>query len=355
MRFLPKPILAALALATSLLAAERPNIVFIFTDDHATEAISAYGDRYDEVAPTPQIDRIAAGGMLFERSYCGNSICGPSRATILTGKHTHVNGYMDNNSSRFDGTQPTFPKMLRNAGYETAVIGKWHLVSEPTGFDHWEILPGQGHYYNPDFIQMDGSKKRFEGYVTDIVTDKSLAWLEGREDKSKPFMLMCQQKAPHRNWGPAPRHYGIFDGVTIPEPDSLFDDYSNRVGALKKQAMSIANDFNWSHDMLLPGKPLDPRFETRMGNDEYKRMSPDQKKAFDDAYRGENEKLFAALPEMDDRELTAWKYQRYMKNYLSCIRAVDENIGRVLDYLDENDLAKNTIVIYSSRPGLLPR
>ena len=346
-----KHLFPVLALTMALPAAERPNIVFIFSDDHALEAISAYGDRYDKVAPTPNIDRIANEGNLFKRSYCGNAICGPSRATILTGKHTHVNGFMDNNYSRFDGTQQTFPKLLQDAGYETAIIGKWHLVSNPTGFNYWEILPGQGHYYNPDFIQMDGTKKRTEGYVTDIVVDKSLAWLEGRKDKSKPFILMCQQKAPHRNWVPAPRHYDLFKGMDLPEPKSLFDDYANRSKTLEEQAMQISKDFNWSHDMLLPEPAKDSRFETRMKNAELGRMTPEQKKAFEDAYREENEKLFAALPDMSDEELTRWKYQRYIKNYLACIKAVDENVGRVLDYLDENGLAENTIVIYSSDQG----
>jgi arylsulfatase A-like enzyme/lysophospholipase L1-like esterase len=341
-----------LSACAALTAAERPNIVFIFTDDHALQAISAYGSRYAEMAPTPNIDRIAKEGMLFERSYCGNSICGPSRATILTGKHSHLNGFVDNNFSRFDGNQPTFPKMLQKAGYETAVIGKWHLVSNPTGFDHWEVLPGQGSYYNPDFIQMDGSKKRFDGYVTDIITDKSLDWLKNRKDKSKPFVLMTQHKAPHRNWLPAERHYKLFDGTDLPEPETLFDDYKNRVGAVAKQEMSIAKDFSWSHDMLLHGKAADPRFPKQdWGNHEYGRMSPEQKKTFDAAYAEENAAFLAALPTMSDEELTRWKYQRYIKNYLRCIRGVDENIGRLLEYLEESGLAENTIVIYSSDQG----
>jgi len=333
-------------------AAERPNIVFIFTDDHALEAISAYGTRFNKISPTPNIDRIAKEGMLFERSYCGNSICGPSRASILTGKHSHMNGFMDNNFSRFDGNQTTFPKILQKSGYETAVIGKWHLISNPTGFDYWEVLPDQGSYYNPDFIQMDGSKKRFEGYVTDLVVDKSLDWLKNRKDKSKPFVLMTQQKAPHRNWVPAERHMNLFDGIDIPEPESLFDDYKNRVDAVAKQKMSIAKDFHWSHDMLLPGRATDPRFVDNLNNNEYSRMNDTQKKAFDDAYGDENAAFLESLKkDMSDEELTRWKYQRYIKNYLRCIRGVDENIGRLLEYLDESGLAKNTIVIYASDQG----
>ncbi len=352
MKFLRNLISGAFALCATASAAEKPNIVFIFSDDHATQSISAYGGRFDEVAPTKNIDRIANEGMLFRNSFCGNSICGRSRATILTGKHSHVNGFMDNNYSRFDGSQRTFPKLMQDAGYETAMIGKWHLISDPTGFDHWEILPGQGHYYNPDFIQMDGSRKRFTGYVTDIITDKSLDWLKNRKDGSKPFVLMCQQKAPHRNWSPAERHYDLFEDQDLPEPDTLFDDYSGRVDALKKQAMSIAGHFNWGHDMLIHGEPTDPRFGNEIGNQEYARMTPEQKKDFDAAYGPKNEELKEKLAAgMSDEELTKWKYQRYIKNYLRCIRAVDENIGRVLDYLDENGLAENTIVIYSSDQG----
>jgi arylsulfatase A-like enzyme len=334
-------------------AADRPNIVFLFSDDHALESISAYGGRFKDVAPTPNIDRLATQGAIFERSYCANSICGPSRACILTGKHSHKNGFIDNENCTFDGNQPTFPKYLQKAGFQTAIIGKWHLISNPTGFDHWEILPGQGSYYNPDFIQMDGSKKRAEGYVTDIVTDKALDWLKNGRDKEKPFVLMCQHKAPHRNWVPAPRHYHLFDGKTLPEPPTLFDDYSGRSKVLTQQEMSIANHFYWGWDMLLHGEPTDPRFMPGLANEEYKRMTPAQKTAFDQAYEPENKQLLADLAagKLDDTALTKWKYQRYIKDYLRCVRALDENIGRVLDYLDESGLSKNTIVIYSSDQG----
>ncbi len=334
-------------------AAERPNILFIFSDDHALQAISAYGGRFKDIAPTPNIDRLARQGAVFERSYCANSICGPSRASVLTGKHSHINGFTDNNNSSFNGAQPTFPKYLQQAGYQTAVIGKWHLVSEPTGFDHWEVLPGQGSYYNPDFLQMDGSSKRIEGYVTDIITDKTLDWLKNQRDKDKPFVLMSQHKAPHRNWVPAERHYKLFDGIDMPEPETLFDDHANRSEALKKQQMSLARDFWWENDLLLPGKSTDPRFRNGIVNSEFKRMTPLQTAAFQKAYGAENQKLIDDLEagKLSDEDATRWKYQRYIRNYLRCIRAVDENIGRLLDYLDESGLAKNTIVIYSSDQG----
>lgn len=331
----------------------RPNIVFIFSDDHAQAAISAYGSHLKNAAPTPNIDRIADEGAIFERSYCANSICGPSRACILTGKHSHKNGFTDNEACVFDGDQPTFPKYLQKAGYQTALIGKWHLVSQPQGFDYWEVFPGQGFYTNPDFIQMDGSTKHMEGYCTDLVTDKALHWLKNGRDQGKPFLLMCQNKAPHRNWIPAQRHYDLFKDVEIPEPDTLFDNYEGRSPAVARQKMTIAKDFTWGHDMLLHGKPADPRFLGGMENGEYQRMTPEQKEAFDKAYAKENEKLMADLAagKMDDTAVIRWKYQRYIKNYLRCIKAVDENVGRVLDYLDQSGLTENTIVIYSADQG----
>jgi arylsulfatase len=331
--------------------AKQPNILFLFSDDHALQAISAYGGRFKDIAPTPNLDRIAKAGAIFERSYCANSICGPSRACILTGKHSIKNGFIDN-SSCFNGEQPTFPKYLQKAGYQTAIIGKWHLVSNPTGFDYWEVLPSQGSYWNPDFIQMDGKQKRFEGYVTDLIADKTLDWLKNRRDKDKPFLLMSQHKAPHRNWFPPARHFDLFKGRDLPEPETLFDDYANRSVALKKQKMSINKDFFWGWDMLLHGKPADPRFADGLANNEYTRMNVGQKAAFDKAYGEENNLLVERLAKgMSDEEVIRWKYQRYIKDYLRCIRSLDENIGRVLDYLAESGLAENTIVIYSSDQG----
>ncbi len=336
-----------------LSAAEKPNIVFLFSDDHALAAISAYGSHLKDAAPTPNLDRIAKEGALFRRSYCTNSICGPSRASILTGKHSHKNGFLDNEMCEFDGSQATFPKGLQAVGYETAIVGKWHLASKPTGFDYWEILPGQGSYYNPDFVQMDGTSKRFEGYCTDIVTDKALEWLKTKRSKDKPFLLMCQHKAPHRNWMPAARHYGLFKDADLPEPATLFDNYEGRSKLVAGQQMSVAEDFHWGHDLLLHGKPVDPRFLGGIPNGEYQRMTEAQKAEFDAAYGPENEKFIADLKagKLDDVALTKWKYQRYIKNYLRCVRAVDENVGRVLAYLDEAGLSENTIVIYSSDQG----
>ncbi len=342
----------ALAFQTSAGAEnDRPNIVFIFSDDHATEAISAYsGGRLNH---TPNIDRLAEEGMLFENSFCANSICGPSRACILTGKHSHVNGFLSNENARFDGSQMTFPKLLQKAGYQTAMIGKWHLVSDPTGFDKWEVLPGQGSYYNPDFIQMDGSRKRRPGYCSDIITDLSLDWLEER-DPDKPFMLMCQHKAPHRNWSPPARHLKLFDGQDLPVPDTLFDRYENRSKLLKEHRMGIDEHMYWGHDMKFHGKNQFPEaFSTGIANAEYRRMTPQQKARWDAAYEPKNQALIEALKagKMSKEEVVRWKYQRYIKDYLRTIQAMDDGIGRLLDYLDATGLASNTIVIYSSDQG----
>lgn len=327
---------------------EQPNIVFIFSDDHATQAIGAYGSRINE---TPNIDRIAREGGVFFNSFCANSICGPSRACILTGKHSHLNGFL-RNGNRFDSTQLTFPPLMKQAGYQTAMIGKWHLSSDPVGFDYWEILPGQGSYYNPDFIQMDGKKERFEGYCTDLITDKAVNWLN-RRDKNKPFLLMCQHKAPHRNWSPAARHFDLFPN-DVPEPDTLMDDYAGRTSLLKENEMSLRDHFHWGHDMKFKGENQFPEsFAGQHANGEYRRMTEAQKKTWDAKYEPENQAFIKKMKagELSADEVLRWKYQRYIKDYLKCIAAVDDSVGAVLKYLDDNDLAKNTIVIYSSDQG----
>ena len=328
----------------------RPNILFIFSDDHATQAIGAYGSRINQ---TPNLDRIANEGAVFRNSFCANSICGPSRACILTGKHSHVNGFLRNGNS-FDGSQTTFPKLMQRAGYQTAVIGKWHLSTDPAGFDHWEVLPGQGSYYNPDFIRMDRSRGRYQGYCTDIITDLTLDWLKQTRDPDKPFIMMCQHKAPHRNWAPAPRHFSLFSNEDVPEPATLFDDYSGRSALLKQNEMSIRDHFYWAHDMKFHGDVLFPKyFSTKFRNGEYARMTDSQKAVWDDQYEPENAAFIQQMNagELSDSQIVSWKYQRYIKDYLRCIQAVDDGVGRLLNYLDETGLAKKTIVIYSSDQG----
>lgn len=339
----------------SAAAAERPNILFIFSDDHAVNAISAYGGRLAKVAPTPNIDRLAREGALCLNSFCANSICGPSRATILTGKHSHKNGFMRNTGRGFDQSQWTVAKALQQGGYNTAVIGKWHLKSRPVGFNHWEILPGQGNYYNPVFIQMNGKGERFEGYATDLTTDKAIAWLDGR-NPSQPFFLMCQHKAPHRTFAPALRHLAAFDDVEIPEPDNLFDNYADRSPTLARNEMEIDRHFDWAYDAKVRqderGDVKLPKPD-RYGTPEYNRMTDDQKKTWDAHFGPRNQQFLRDFRagKLSHRDIVRWKYRRYMRNYLGTVKAVDDSVGRLLNYLDENGLSENTIVIYSSDQG----
>jgi arylsulfatase A-like enzyme len=309
---------------------EHPNIVFIMTDDHAAQAIGAYGSR---VNTTPQIDRIAAEGMRFANCFCTNSICAPSRAVILTGKYSHLNGVRDNTLS-FDGTQTTFPKLLRDAGYQTAMVGKWHLKSPPTGFDYWHVLPGQGHYYNPDMIEM-GEEKQHQGYVTDIVTDIALEFIQSRRDPDKPFLLMLHHKAPHRNWQPAERHLTIFDDTIFPEPETLFDDYATRSAAAREQEMTLRDHMRLEYDLKMGDPPA--------------RLNDQQRAAWEAAYGPKREAFERDSPQGED--LVRWKYKRYMEDYLGCIASVDESVGRVLDYLDRSGLAETTLVVYTSDQG----
>ncbi len=335
--------LVYIIVSLSLIGKERPNIVFIFTDDHATQAISAYGGILAEVAPTPNLDRIANEGMLFNRCLVTNSICGPSRATILTGKYSHLNGFMTNETTEFDGAQQTFPKILRQQGYQTAVIGKWHLGSEPTGFDYWDVLLAQGFYYNPDFRTPAGVNRE-AGYVTEIVTGKAINWLQTR-DQSKPFMLMMQHKAPHREWSPAPKYLNAFDGVTMPEPDTLFDDYAGRGTAAKNQDMTIRVTMELGKDLKI--REYDKKGELAQRLDG--RMTPEQLAAWNAAYEPRNKAVLEEKPA--GKDLVRWKYQRYIKDYLRCIKSVDDSVGELLQYLDDNGLSGNTVVIYSSDQG----
>lgn len=286
---------------------KRPNILFIMSDDHAAHAISAYKSRINK---TPNIDRIANEGMIFDNCFCTNSICAPSRATIISGTHTHINGVTKLNIP-FDGRQPTFPKILSEGGYATAMIGKWHLGhggnSDPTGFDYWNVLPGQGEYFDPVMIEM-GEKKKLSGYVTDIITDLSINWLENR-DKTKPFMLMCHNKAPHRPWIPDKVHEDMYENEDIPEPETFNDNYENRSSAAKEAWMRVDKNLNF-YDV--------------------KQQEPTG---------------------LSDTQLKSWKYQRYIKDYLKCIASIDDNVGRILDYLEDNNLYEDTIVVYTSDQG----
>lgn len=310
-------------------SSDRPNILFIMSDDHAWQAISAYGSKVNK---TPNIDRIAKNGMKFNRALVTNSICGPSRATILTGKYSHLNGML-RHSNTFDGSQQTYPKILQKSGYQTAIIGKWHLKTDPTGFDYWNILIGQGQYYNSPTIE-NGERKKNVGYTTDFLTDYGIDWIKNKRDKSKPFLLMLHHKAPHRNWQPDEKHHNMFAGETIPEPDTLFDDYATRGTPAHKQRMSIANDLT-SEDLKLTSPPFN--------------LNKEQKSAWIKAYDKENKEFFKA--NLKGKNLIRWKYQRYMKDYLKCVASVDDNVGRVLDFLDKEGLTTNTLLVYTSDQG----
>jgi arylsulfatase A-like enzyme len=335
-------------------AEDRPNILFIFTDDHAPHAIGAYNGWLKDVAPTPNIDALAADGMLFEKSFCTNSICGPSRAVIQTGKHSHSNGFMNNGNS-FDWNQQTFPKLLQKAGYRTAIYGKSHLKGKPQGYDDWKVLPGQGLYYNPDFLTKDG-KITVEGYCTDIVTDMAVEWLkEGRTaGDDKPFMLMVQHKAPHRNWMPALRHLDMWADEDLPEPDTLFDKWEDNAPPARHQELEIDRHMDINYDLFVDltadfEEVASQKRQDKSAWQNLKRMTPEQTKAWRAAYGPRDEAFHAANLKGDD--LVRWKYQRYAKNYLRCIKGVDESVGRLRDTLKEMGLDKNTIVIYSSDQG----
>ncbi len=324
------------------------------SDDHAYQAISAYSDR---LIQTPNIDRIAQEGMLFSNASVTNSICAPSRAVILTGKHSHLNGKIDNNFP-FDTTQMTFPQLLQDAGYQTAMFGKLHFGNNPKGFDEFKILPGQGAYYNPDFITKKEGKITLTGYVTDLITDMTLNWLKTEREEEKPFFLMYLHKAPHREWLPALRHLPEYTKRTFPEPETLYDDYEGRGTAAKTAEMNILKHSFWAGDSKLypelvarlnleKGEKTINGFEREVG-----RLNPEQRAEWDKYYQPISDDFEARYKKgMDDRALMAWRYQRYMQDYLGCIAAVDEGVGQVLDYLKESGLDKNTIVVYTSDQG----
>ncbi len=333
---------------------QRPNIVFIMSDDHAYQAISAYDDR---LINTPNIDRIANEGMRFTNACVTNSICAPSRATILTGKHTHINGKIDNHTP-FDTTQVTFPQLFKKAGYQTAMFGKLHFGNSPKGVDEFMILPGQGHYINPDFITKNGDTT-ITGYVTDIITDLSIKWLDKQRDPDKPFMLAYLHKAPHRPWWPRPDKFREFSKKTFPLPETLFDNYENRGTAAKTAEMNLLTHMQYGHDSKIWPETIEamggvePKVEQLQASvyNEFNRGSEEQKSAYKVILDSINQDFKTRWPSMTDKEKMIWKYQRYMQDYLGSISSVDDNVGRFLDYLDESGLAENTIVVYTSDQG----
>ncbi len=332
----------------------RPNILFIMSDDHAYQAISAYSNHLIE---TPNIDRVAQEGMLFTNACVTNSICAPSRAVILTGKHSHLNGKIDNRFP-FDTSQITFPQIMQESGYQTAMFGKLHFGNSPKGFDQFRILPGQGTYYNPDFITKNEGRIRVEGYTTDLITDMTIEWLDEDRDAEKPFLLMYLHKAPHREWLPPERHYKEFINKTFPEPETLFDDYAGRGSAAKQAEMNLLDHMNWAGDSKIYPEVMDElgieetaAWDKKAFAREVGRQNPEQRAAWDAVYRPMNDAFKKNYPNMSREDLMRWRYQRYMQDYLGSIAAVDDGVGRVLDYLDENGLSENTIVVYTSDQG----
>ncbi len=324
----------------------RPNIIFIMSDDHAAQAISAYGHPLSEKAPTPNIDRIAKNGIRFKNAFCTNAICGPSRAVILTGKHSHVNGFRMN-GEQFNGNQATLPKFLKSKGYRTAVIGKWHLHGEPTGFDHWEIVNDQGNYYNPEFIKRQDTTI-IEGYVTDIITKKGLSWLKEQQKGEQPFFLMLHHKAPHRNWMPAPRHLNLYDSVTFPLPDSYFPRFVNQVAA-QEQQQTIYEDMYEGHDLKMSTGLGETTLAHNPWTTDFDRMTPEQRQQWDAAYLPKNDAMHRAG--LQGKELDRWKGQRYLQDYMATVASVDEGVGQLLDFLEATGMDENTLVVYTSDQG----
>ncbi len=345
---------ASLSSCTKKEAVGPPNIIFIMSDDHAYQAISSYSDR---LIQTPNIDRIATEGMLFTNACVTNSICAPSRAVILSGKHSHLNGKIDN-IFPFDTSQITFPQLLQQSGYQTAMFGKLHFGNNPKGFDQFKILPGQGWYYNPEFITKFDGRDTIEGYTTDIITDMSVDWLKKERKADQPFLLMYLHKAPHREWLPAKRHYTEYLNKQFPEPETLFDNYEGRGRAARESEMNLLTHMNWAGDSKIPPEVMDElgiaetahwdkgAYERTVG-----RLTHKQRDEWDEAYGPMIDKFKHDYPNMSNTDLMKWRYQRYMQDYLGSIAAVDEGVGEVLDYLDESGLAENTIVVYTSDQG----
>ncbi len=344
---------------TSRSDSEDMNIIFIMCDDHSYQTISAYDKRYMK---TPAIDRLSEEGYRFTNSFVANSLSGPSRACLLTGKHSHANGFTHNESGAFDGSQTTFPKILQKNGYETAIIGKWHLMSEPTGFDHWDILIGQGDYYQPTFI-CNGDTLMRPGYVTDVITEEAIGWLKEKRNKDKPFCMLVHHKAPHRSWMPDTKELGSYDNVEFPVPETFYDDHSGRPAAML-QEMSIAEDMNVVYDLKMCDAEAEirdsqgfwrwtgPMYRGGTGEGEQLRpgrMSHEQQKAWNNYYDPIIEEFKKAG--LQGKDLAEWKFQRYMKDYCSVINSVDRSVARIYEYLEQEGMLGNTMIVYTSDQG----
>ncbi len=334
-------------------ATQRPNIVYIMCDDHAFQCISAYGSPISKLAPTPNIDRIAERGMRFDRAFVENSLSTPSRACLMTGLYSNQNGQRQLGEG-IDTTRTFFTEQLQQAGYQTAVVGKWHMGCDPKGFDYYHIYNDQGQYYNPQYRGTDTDGKYIveEGYSTDLTTDHALSFIEHR-DASKPFCLLLHHKAPHRNWLANTKYFGMYDNVTFPLPETFYDDYETRGSAVRTQKMSVTKDMRWEQDFKVP-EMLDTANADSWDSylslmNEVNRMNPEQRIAWGKYYFPRNRRLLEAR--LTGKELDEWKYQNYIRDYMSVIKSVDESVGRVLDYLDSHGLTDNTIIVYTSDQG----
>lgn len=334
-------------------ATQRPNIVYIMCDDHAFQCISAYGSPISKLAPTPNIDRIAERGMRFDRAFVENSLSTPSRACLMTGLYSNQNGQRQLGEG-IDTTRTFFTEQLQQAGYQTAVVGKWHMGCDPKGFDYYHIYNDQGQYYNPQYRGTDTDGKYIveEGYSTDLTTDHALSFIEHR-DTNKPFCLLLHHKAPHRNWLANTKYFGMYDNVTFPMPETFYDDYETRGSAVRTQKMSVTKDMRWEQDFKVP-EMLDTANADSWDSylslmNEVNRMNPEQRIAWGKYYFPRNRRLLEAR--LTDKELDEWKYQNYIRDYMSVIKSVDESVGRVLDYLDSHGLTDNTIIVYTSDQG----
>lgn len=336
--------LAALSMQAAA-QTQRPNIVYIMTDDHTAQMMSCYGNSHIQ---TPNLDRIAQEGVLFSESFVANSLSGPSRACMITGKHSHKNGFTNNEHGIFDGSQQTMPKLLQQAGYQTALIGKWHLVSTPTGFDHWDILGGQGEYYNPTFLHDDGTRSVEQGYCTNVITDKAINWMEGR-DKEKPFILFVHHKACHRDWLPELKYIREYEDVTFEKPANFWDNWENRVAA-QQQEMSIASDHDM--DLIYDTKAYLPGDNSRLAGTYLAYVN-----RLDSASRQKYWAFYDSIScdfkrkELKGKALVEWKFQRYMRDYAKVTKSLDDNVGCLMDYLKQSGLLENTLVVYCSDQG----
>ncbi len=332
---------------------QRPNILYIMTDDHSFQTISAYGHPISKLAPTPNIDRLAREGMLFRQAFVENSLSTPSRACLMTGLYSHQNGQRQLGKG-IDSTKTFFSELLQEAGYQTGVVGKWHMQCEPKGFDYYHVLWDQGNYYNPDFRSKDSNSKyiREEGYATNLITDHSIEFLDNR-DKTKPFCLLVHHKAPHRNWKPDTQYLNLYEDVEFPYPDTFHDNYDTRCSAAHTQDMTIDKTMTLVYDLkvseLKDTAPYNKEWNVNAITSLLDRMTPEQRQAWEDAYHPKNMEFIDQ--NLKGEELLKWKFQRYLRDYLRCIKSVDDQVGRLLDYLDENGLTDNTIVVYTSDQG----